>query len=103
MKRATIGILILICTSSAAQATFTAEVEETPDLIAGCIETIDVTFESDNKATVWMSYNIRPSEEGMTITFSEDSFTFKGTKTIEATIQTSPALMPDEYTIQIDY
>lgn len=103
MRKIAIGIVLLIASSAVAQATFNAEIEPIPTLTAGCNEPIQMNFTSDVETQVWLEYTISPSEEGFLITFSEDTFTFTGEKTIVATITTSPALIPDEYTIQIDY
>jgi len=104
MKRATLlSICLILSTAITISADFNAEIDNEFNIVAGNSETLNLTLTSDEKATVHLSYSILPDDIGIQIIFSDNDFTFKGTKIVEIDIATHNLLAPDNYVISIDY
>ncbi len=101
IKRISFFLILLLLAPSVHG--LTATIDENIDIIAGDSKTINITFNAEKKTTISLNSNVLPSSEGFYITFSENDVTFKGNKIIQSTINTSPALMPDDYQIIIEY
>jgi len=98
-----LSIFLILSTVTIISADFNAEIDNDFNIVAGNSEILNLTLTSDEKATVHLSYNITPDDIGIQIIFSDNHFTFKGTKIIEIDIATHNLLAPDNYVISIDY
>lgn len=85
------------------EAEFTAQINSGFDVIAGNSETLELTMTTDEKVKIHLSYDVKPDDVGFDVTFSENDFTFQGSKLIEVNISTSGMLSPDNYVISINY
>lgn len=104
MKRTMlISICLILSAVVTVSADFNAEIDDEFNIVAGNSETLNLTLTSDKKATVNLSYSIIPDDIGFEIIFSDNDFTFKGTKIVEIHISTHNLLAPDNYLITINY
>jgi hypothetical protein len=104
MKRTILlSICLILSTAITISADFNAEIDNEFNIVAGNSETLNLTLTSDKKATVHLSYDIAPDDIGIQIIFSDNDFTFKGTKIVEIDIATHTLLAPNNYVITINY
>lgn len=104
MKRTILlSICLILSTAITISADFNAEIDNEFNIVAGNSKTLNLTLTSDKKATVHLSYDIAPDDIGIQIIFSDNDFTFKGTKIVEIDISTHNLLAPNNYVITINY